>query len=76
MVDPAALSDLARRRGTSESETVREAVANALAAEEMVAALKGLHDAGAFADFEQIFGLPIGDPAEAPVGRRDAPPTR
>jgi hypothetical protein len=74
MVDPEALSDLARRRGTSESEAVREAVSNALAAEEMVAALRGLHDAGAFADFEQIFGPLAGDPVETPVGGRDVPP--
>jgi hypothetical protein len=76
MVDPEALGDLARRRGTSESEAVREAVADALAAEEMVAALEGLRGAGAFADFEQLFGESAGDSAEPPVGRRDAPPTR
>ena len=74
MVDPEALRDLAQKRGSSESEAVREAVSNALAAEEMVAALRGLHDAGAFADFEQLFGEPTGDPAEPPVGRRDVPP--
>lgn len=76
MVDPEALSDLARRRGTSESEAVRAAVSNALAAEEMVAALEGLRDAGAFADFEQLFGEPTGDSAEPSVGGRDVPPTR
>lgn len=58
MVDAEALRNLARQRGTSESEAVRDAVVNALAAEEMVAALKGLHDIGAFADFEPLFGAP------------------
>jgi hypothetical protein len=71
MVDPETLGDLARRRGTSESEAVREAVSNALAAGEMVAALEGLRDAGAFADFEQLFGDPAVDSAEPPVGRRE-----
>jgi hypothetical protein len=75
MVDPEALSDLARRRGTSESEAVREAVSKALAAEEMVAALVGLRDAGAFADFEQLFGDPRGGSAGLPTGARDVPPT-
>lgn len=50
MVDPDAVRDLARQRGTSESAAVREAVASALAAHEMVAALKDLHDMGAFGE--------------------------
>jgi hypothetical protein len=56
MVDPEAVRDLAQQRGTSESAAVREAVEFALAASEMVAALKGLHDLGAFTDFEKLFG--------------------
>jgi hypothetical protein len=56
MVDADALRDLARRRGTTESEAARGAIAAALAADEMVAALRGLHDIGAFADFEASFG--------------------
>jgi hypothetical protein len=58
MVDADALRDLARRRGTSESEAARAAIAAALAADEMVAALRGLHDLGAFADFEELFAPP------------------
>jgi hypothetical protein len=64
MVDAEVLRDLARERGTSESEAVRDAVTMALAAEEMVAALKGLHALGAFTDFEQVFGA-----AEGELGR-------
>jgi hypothetical protein len=56
MVDPDAVRELARQRGTSESEAVRKAVEISLAAEEMVAALKGLHAIGAFADFERLYG--------------------
>lgn len=63
MVNPDELRALARQRGTSESQAVREAVRLALAGQEMVDALQGLHDLGAFADFEQLFG-PL--PAEAP----------
>jgi len=37
------------------AEAVRDAVRLAMAGQEMVAALKGLHDLGAFADFEQLF---------------------
>jgi hypothetical protein len=57
MVDPEALGELARRRGTSESLAAREAIAAALAAEDMVAALRGLHALDAFADFEQVLDL-------------------
>jgi hypothetical protein len=76
MVDPDALRDLARQRGTSESEAVREAVAFALAAEEMVAALKGLNEMGAFADIEQLFGpIPDEPAAEQPTTKaRNAGP--
>jgi hypothetical protein len=59
MIDPEALSDLARRRGTSESQAARDAIALALGAQEMAEALRGLHEIGAFADFESA------DPAEA-----------
>jgi hypothetical protein len=52
MVDADELRLLAQRRGTSESEAVRQAVSQALAAERMVDSLKQLHDMDAFADFE------------------------
>ena len=58
MVDAAALRELARVRGTSESEAARDAVVFALAAQEMVAALQGLHEVDAFADFDRILGPP------------------
>lgn len=71
MVDPDAVRDLARQRGTSESGAVREAVAAALAAQEMVAALEGLHAVGAFADWGRTLvpapDLPGSEPA-APSG--------
>ena len=54
MVDPDELRALAQERGASESETVRDAVRLALAGQE-VATLRGLPDAGAFADFERLF---------------------
>ncbi len=56
IVDAEALRTLAHERGTSESEAVRDAVAFALGAQEMVSALKGLHEVGAFANFEELFG--------------------
>ena len=55
IVDPDELRAWADERGTSESQAVRDAVRLALAGKEMVAALKGLHDVGAFAEFEQLF---------------------
>jgi hypothetical protein len=55
MVDPDELHAWAEQRGTSESEAVRDAVRLAMAGQEMVAALQGLHDLGAFADFEQLY---------------------
>lgn len=68
MVDAEAIRSLARERGTSESQAVRDAVAFAIAAQEMVAALEGLYEVGAFADFEQLFGeseREVGQVAEA-----------
>jgi hypothetical protein len=56
MVDADELRQLAERRGTSESEAVRVAVRQALAAECIVDSMKQLHDMDAFADFEQLFG--------------------
>jgi hypothetical protein len=50
IVDADAVAALARARGTSESEAVRYAVAQALAAEDTIAALEELHQLGAFAD--------------------------
>ena len=73
MVDAESLRQLARERGTSESEAVRDAVAFAHAANDMVAALQGLHDLGAFADFEAISGPAAGDSALAAERRAEYP---
>ena len=61
MVDADALRDLARRRGTTESEAARVAIAAALAVDEMVAALRGLHDLSAFAAFDEQSAPPPED---------------
>ncbi|TAK33325.1 MAG: hypothetical protein EPO21_13310 [Chloroflexota bacterium] len=53
VVDGDKVSELARRRGTSESGAVREAVDFALAAEEVMAAIHGLHARGGIDD---VFG--------------------
>src|SRR5262245_27615950 len=50
IVDADAVAVLAAARGTSESDAVRHAVAEALAAAEAVAALAELHQLRAFAD--------------------------
>ena len=70
MVDPDELRAWADERGTSESEAVRDAVRLALASQEMVAALRGLHDVGAFADFERLFPPPH---AESPLSSNRTP---
>lgn len=44
VVDAEKVSKLARQRGTSESEAVRTAVDYALAAEEVMAAIRELHE--------------------------------
>jgi hypothetical protein len=49
------LQALAQRRGMSESAAVREAVDQALAVDEVMRAVRGLHDAGAFAEPEKRF---------------------
>jgi hypothetical protein len=53
MVDGEKVRELARRRGTSESEAVRQAVDFALAAEEVMSALAELHERGGLDD---VFG--------------------
>jgi hypothetical protein len=53
IVDGEKVRSLARRRGTSESEAVRQAVEFALAAEEVMAAVRGLHERGGLDD---VFG--------------------
>lgn len=73
IVDADALRDLARERGTSESAAVRDAVSSALAAQEMVAALKGLHELGAFADFEDIYGRSTVELSRVAEAGPDAP---
>lgn len=50
MVDPESVRALAHRRGTSESQAVRDAVDFALAAEEVMAALQDLHQRGGLDD--------------------------
>ena len=53
MVDPEKVHELARRRGISESEAVRQAVDHALAAEEVMGAIRELHARGGVDD---VFG--------------------
>jgi hypothetical protein len=53
LLDDGNLKELARRRRQSESAVVRDLVAHALAAEEIIEALQGLHDAGGV---EDVFG--------------------
>ncbi len=53
MVEDDRVRELARRRGTSESEAVRQAVDFALAAEEVMAAIRELHSRGGVDD---VFG--------------------
>ncbi len=50
MVDGEKVRDLARLRGTSESEAVRQAVDYALAAEEVMAVIRELHALGGIDD--------------------------
>ena len=50
VVDPAKVSGLAHQRGVSESEAVRQAVDYALAAEEVMAAIRELHVRGSIDD--------------------------
>lgn len=65
MVDDEKVRELARRRGTSESEAVRQAVDHALAAEEIMAAIRELHARGGIDD---VFGnLPEESLREAKV---------
>lgn len=45
-LDAESLRELAERRGTSESAVIREVIADALFAEELVDLLQQLHDAG------------------------------
>ncbi len=53
VVDAEKVEELARRRETTESEAVREAVDFALAAERVVAAIRALRDHGGIDD---VFG--------------------
>ena len=66
VVDAEKVRALARRRNTSESEAVRQAVDFALAAEEVMAAVRELHARGGL---EDVFGrLPDElDAASAPA---------
>src|SRR5260370_40135532 len=76
LVDADELREWAAHHGTNASVAVRDAIRMALAGQEMVAALQGLHDVGAFFDFEALFP-PIREP-DAPVhgrARRGSPKT-
>jgi hypothetical protein len=53
VVDAEKVRELARQRGTSESEAVRQAVDHALAAEDVMAAIRELHARGGIQD---VFG--------------------
>ena len=50
MLDPERLGELARRRQTSESEAVREAIEHALAAEEISEIVRAFNRRGGVAD--------------------------
>lgn len=64
MVDADQIRDLAERRGTNDSQAVRQAVDFALAAEEVMAALRELHERGGLDD---VFGrLPDEEDATLP----------
>jgi hypothetical protein len=62
MVDADSVHELARQRGTSESQAVRQAVDFALAAEEVMAAIRELHERGGIDD---VFGR-LPDEVELP----------
>ncbi|MBI3974076.1 MAG: ribbon-helix-helix protein, CopG family [Chloroflexi bacterium] len=62
MVDGEKVAELARRRGTSESEAVRQAVDYALAAEEVIEAMRELSKRDGI---EDVFGLLPDEAAEA-----------
>jgi len=72
MVDAERVKALAQQRGLSESAAVREAVDYALAASEVMNAIRGLHEAGAFADFEELYPTPspVANETRRPVQTR------
>jgi len=57
IVDADALRQLARERGTSESEAARDAIAAALAWRGMASALEELHGLGTFSDSARVEAL-------------------
>jgi hypothetical protein len=57
IVDADALRELARERGTSESEAARDAIGAALAWHGMASALEELEDLGAFSDTARVEAL-------------------
>ncbi|MBV9599799.1 MAG: hypothetical protein JOZ87_23485 [Chloroflexi bacterium] len=79
MVDAEEIVALARARGTSESEAVRYAVAQALASEEVLQALTALSEMGAFADsprMRELYGPPVTiDPETGRLHVDETPPT-
>jgi hypothetical protein len=62
MVDADKVRELAHQRGTTESQAVREAVDFALVAEEVMAAIRKLHEHGGLDD---VFGR-LPDEVEPP----------
>ena len=60
LVDDAKVRELASRRNTSASDAVRQAVDFALAAEQVMAAMRALHARGGLDD--PFTRLPDGDP--------------
>jgi hypothetical protein len=62
IVDADKVRELARRRGMSESQAVREAVEHALAAEDVMDGIRELHARGGIDD---VFGR-LPDEVEAP----------
>lgn len=78
MVDAEEVAALAAARGTSESDAVRFAVSEALAAEETVDALAELHRMSAFADSphtSMLYGeIPALDPETLRVRHPDGTP--
>ena len=63
MVDADKIRDLAQQRGMSESQAVREAVDFALAAEEIMSAIRELHERDGIDD---VFGR-LPDEVEPPL---------
>jgi hypothetical protein len=71
MADNEKVKQLATLRGTSESEAVRVAIEFVLAAEEMAAAIRGLHELGGIDDVFRKMPEDRDDSAETAATRHD-----